>query len=99
MRLSELASVTQGIVTAGKGSGARAGNWLLSVVESGNIEADALKLISLRTIEVEQNTWTEKHLLRPCDVLVTGRSQSVKAALVPPEVSRTVAASTLLVVR
>jgi len=99
MQLREVASVTQGMATAGKGAGARPGNWSLSVVESGDIEADAVKLNGLRTIEVEHNTWTEKHLLRPYDVLVTARSQAAKVALVPPEATRTVAASTLLVVR
>ncbi len=47
----------------------------------------------------ERNVRTERHLLRPYDVLITARSQAVKAALVPPEVSRTVAGPTLLVLR
>ena len=42
---------------------------------------------------------SERHLLRPFDVLVTARAGSVQAALVPPQVSRTVAGVTLLVVR
>ena len=41
----------------------------------------------------------KKHLLRPHDVLVTGRSRAIKVALVPPAVSRTVASVTLLVIR
>ena len=41
----------------------------------------------------------ERHLLRPFDLLVTARTGSVQVALVPPEVSRTVAGITLLVVR
>ncbi len=52
-----------------------------------------------RTIAVAQTAWTEKRLLRPFDLLVTSRSQSVKLALVPPDVTRTVAAATLLVIR
>lgn len=99
MLLRELASITQGMTTTGKGAGARPGEWSLNVVESGDIEADALHLDGLRAIDVERNTRTEKHLLRPYDVLVTARSQSAKVALVPPRVSRTVAASTILVVR
>jgi restriction endonuclease S subunit len=99
MLLRELASINQGMATAGKGAGARLGNWSLSVVESKDIEYDAVNLDTLRTIDVEQNSWTEKHLLRPYDVLVTARSQTAKIALVPPEVTRTVAASTVLVVR
>ena len=46
-----------------------------------------------------QGVRTERHLLRPLDVLVTARSGSVQVALVPPAVSRTVAGVTLLVVR
>jgi len=99
MLLRELAFITQGLATTGKGAGARPGEWCLKVVESGDIEADAFRLDGLRTIDVEQNARTEKHLLAPYDVLVTARSQAVKMALVPPKVSRTVAASTLLVVR
>ena len=48
---------------------------------------------------VKRDIWSERHLLRPFDILVTARSQSVKVALIPPAVSRTVASSTLLVVR
>lgn len=99
MRLQELASISQGMVTTGKGAGARPGEWSLKVVESGDIEGDALRMDALRTVEVEQNARTEKHLLKPYDLLVTARSQAVKVALVPPVVSRTVAAATLLVVR
>ena len=99
MLLRQLASVTQGIATSGKGAGARQGEWSLHLVESGDIDADGVRLEGLRTINVERNTRTEKHLLRPFDVLVTARSQSVKVALVPPQVTRTVAGSTLLLVR
>src|SRR5579862_9388720 len=87
------------MATSGKGAGARPGEWTLYVVESGDIDADTIRLEALRSIQVEQNVRTEKHLLRPYDVLVTARSQSVKVALVPARVSRTVAASTLLLVR
>lgn len=97
--LRDLANISQGIATSGKGAGARPGDWRLFVVESGDIEDDGLRTSALRTIDIPQNVRTEKHLLRPYDVLVTARSQSVKVALVPPAVTRTVAASTLLVVR
>ena len=99
MLLRQLATVTQGIATSGKGAGARQGEWSLHLVESGDIAADGVRLEGLRTIDVERNARTEKHLLRPFDILVTARSQSVKVALVPPQVTRTVAGSTLLVVR
>ena len=42
---------------------------------------------------------TERHLLRPYDVLVTARGDCVQAALVPRDVERMVASVTLLVVR
>ena len=45
-----------------------------------------------------QNLHTERHLFRPFDVLVTARSGRIQAALAPPDVSRTVAGITLLVV-
>src|SRR5690349_9204635 len=96
MLLGDVASIGQGMATSGKGSGARYGNWSLNVIESGDIEADTVRMEGLRAVEVEQNAWTEKHLLRPYDVLVTARSQSVKVGLVPPQLTRTVAASTLL---
>lgn len=99
MLLSELASISQGMTTTGRGAGTRPGGWTLTIVESADVEADAVKLTGLRTINVEQNTWTEKHLLRPYDVVVTARAQTVKVALIPPKATRTVAASTLLVVR
>ena len=53
----------------------------------------------LREIGVAQGVRTERHLLRPFDVLVTARSGSVQVALVPPGVSRSVAGITLLVTR
>ena len=58
-----------------------------------------LDLDGLREIGFIQHVRTERHLLRPFDVLVTARSGSVQVALVPPDVSRTVAGITLLVVR
>ncbi len=99
MQIGTVATVTQGLVTAGRGAGALPGDWRLRLVESGDIVDGRLDLEEGRYIEVEQRERTERHLLRPFDILVTARSQTVKAALVPPEVTRTVAGSTLLVVR
>lgn len=99
MIAGELATITQGMSTTKRAAGARPGNWKLDVVESADIEDDQLDLEGLRIIEIERNVRTEKHLLRPYDLLITARSQSVKVALVPPAVARTVAASTLVVVR
>ena len=73
---------------------------MLRLVESGDIAEDGwLELGALREVGVVQGVRTERHLLRPYDVLVTARSGSIHVALVPPEVSRTVAGVTLLVVR
>ena len=69
------------------------------MVESSDIADDHLRTGCLRAISIERNARTEKHLLRPYDLLITARSRAVKVALVPPATSRTVAASTLLVVR
>ena len=84
---------------AGRGAGARSGDWELYVVESANIDDDRLALEELRTIEARRDIRTEAHLLRPYDLLVTARSRAVRVALVPPDITRTVAAATLLVVR
>ena len=53
----------------------------------------------LREIGLVRRVRTERHLLRPYDVLVTARAGSVQVVLVPPDVSRTVAGITMLVVR
>lgn len=97
--LYELASVTQGLSASGPGAGSRAGDWTVRVVDSADIQDDRLSLEDLRAIAIQQNVKTEKHLLRPYDVLVTARSTTIKAALVPPSITRTVAGATLLVVR
>lgn len=100
MHLSELASVYQGIALAGRGAGARRGDWRLRVVESRDLPDDGwLETGGLRELGFVRNTRTERYLLRPFDVMVTGRAGSVRVALVPPAVSRTVAGTTLLVAR
>lgn len=97
--LGEIASVTAGLVTSGAGAGARAGDWVVREVSLSNIQGDRILIDDLSTIGIEFRAATEKHLLRPFDVLVTARSTTVKAALVPPSLSRAVANSTLAVVR
>ena len=97
--LAQLASVSQGLVTSGHGAGAREGEWAVREVSLGSIEDDRVNPDSLDTLRIELNPRTERHLLRPYDVLVTARSTRVKAALVPPSLSRAVANSTLAVVR
>lgn len=97
--LTALADVRQGMARAGRGAGAHTGDWRLSVVESADVVHDRLCLKGLREIGLKRGVRTEAHLLEPFDILVTARSPAVKVALVPPGVSRTVAAATLLVVR
>ena len=96
----EIANVFQGLARSGRGAGVRIGDWRVRLVESGDVPDDGiLSLDGLRQIELVRSPRTERHLLRPFDVLVTARSGSVQVALVPPDVSRTVAGITLLVVR
>ena len=98
--ISRLAVVNQGLARAGRGAGARSGEWMLRIVESGDVRDDGwLDLHGLREIGVVHGRRTERHLLQPYDVLVTARAGSVQVALVPPDVSRTVAGITMIVVR
>ncbi|MYB45867.1 MAG: hypothetical protein F4X74_13130 [Acidimicrobiia bacterium] len=98
--MRSLASVYQGIALAGRGAGARRGDWELRVVDSGDLPDDGwLETDGLRLVGFVRNSRTERYLLRPFDVLVTSRAGSVRVALVPPGVSRTVASATLLVAR
>ena len=100
MYLVNAAEIYQGLARAGRGVGARSGEWMLRLVESGDVSEDGwLNLEGLREVGVLQSVRTERHLLRPYDVLVTARSGSIHSVLVPPEVSRIVAGVTLLVVR
>lgn len=99
-KISNAASVSVGLARSGHGAGARTGDWKLRMVDSADIADDGwLELDSPRTISVVQNPYTESHLLRPFDVLVTVRTRKARIALVPPGVSRTVAGVTQLVVR
>ena len=98
--IDDVATVQQGLSTFGRGAGARPGSWMLNVVESRDIGDQCwLDLRDLREVGVAQSPRIERHLLRPYDVLVTARAAAVQSALVPPEVSRTVAGSTVLVIR
>ena len=98
--ISRLADVYQGLARAGRGAGARSGEWVLRIVESGDVRDDGwLDLHGLREIGVVRGLRTERHLLCPYDVLVTARAGWVQVVLVPPDVSRTVAGITMLVVR
>ena len=100
MQVSELASVYQGIVRAGRGAGARRGDWELGIVDSRDLRDDGwLETNDLRREGFVRSVRIERYLLRPFDVLVTARAGWVRAALVPPSISRTVAGATLLIVR
>ena len=100
MTLADFADVFQGLARAGRGAGARRGSWTLRFVQSNDLIDDGwLHLDGLQEVGVVQGVRTERHLLRPYDVLVTARSGTIHVALVPPDVSRTVAGITLLVVR
>ena len=100
INVADIADVYQGLARSGRGAGVRPGDWTQRIVESGDIRDDGwLDLDGLREVSLVQNARTERHLLRPYDVVVTARAGSVQAALVPPQVSRTVANVTLLVVR
>ena len=100
MLLMDVADVSQGLALAGRGAGAREGNWMLRIAEGGDIGGEGwLEIEDLNEVGVVQSLRTERHLLRPFDVLVTARTGRTKVALVPPYVSRTVAGVTLLVAR
>lgn len=99
--IAELANIHQGLSRAGHGAGARRGPWMLRIVESSDVRDDGwLDMDSLNEVGLVHSVHTEeRHLLRPFDLLVTARTGFVQIALVPPDVSRTVAGVTLLVVR
>ena len=100
LQISDIANVTQGLSTFGRGAGVRPGEWKLRMVENSDVgDSCWVGLDGLKEIQVELNQRTERHLLRPYDVLVTARGDCVRAALVPRDVKRMVASVTLLVVR
>ena len=100
LQISNIAHVTQGLSTFGRGAGVRPGEWKLRMVENSDVgDSCWVGLDGLKEIQVELNQRTERHLLRPYDVLVTARGDCVGAALVPWDVERMVASVTLLVVR
>jgi restriction endonuclease S subunit len=99
VRLQEVASVRQGLGMSGRAAGSRSGSWLVKVVSIGAIQDDWLSFEQVQSIALERSSRTERHLLEPDDVLVTARSTVFKVALVPPSATRTLADSSLLVVR
>ena len=99
-RLRDIASASQGLPLAGRGAGARRGDWTVRIAESGDVQDDGwLDLNGLREIDLVHGRRTERHLLKPFDIVVTARSGSVQLAMAPPSVFETVAGVTLLVIR
>ncbi|MGI8549846.1 MAG: hypothetical protein ACR2PL_03455 [Dehalococcoidia bacterium] len=98
-RLGDITGITQGMSMSGRGAGAREGDWCVRAVSVGDIQDDCLLVEHAEQIQIERNLKTEKHLLRPGDLLVTARSSLFKAALVPPVIERTVADASLNVIR
>ncbi len=98
--INEIAYVFQGLARSGRGAGIRHGEWAVRLVESSDIHEDGwLNIRNLREIDLVRSRRTERHLLRPFDILITARAGSVQLALVPPQVSLTVAGVTLLVIQ
>ena len=69
------------------------------MAHAGDVTGGWLDLDGLREVDIQRNPRTERHLLRPFDVLVAARGEAGRASLVPAHVSRTVAGVTLMVVR
>jgi hypothetical protein len=96
--IGEIAEVRQGPSRSGRSLAAKAGELAVDLVNGNSIRDDRLTG-PLDRVTIPRHEATEKHLLRPFDVLVTGKSTSVKAALVPESIGLAIANSTLLVVR
>ncbi len=95
--LGEIADVRTGPSRSGRSAAGRPGDRLVALISGGDIGDDRLSC-PLPRVSIPQNEMTEKHLLRAYDVIVTGKSTSVKAAYIPPELGPAIANSTLVVV-
>lgn len=95
----EIAEVRQGMSRSGRSAGARPGEVTVRLVSGNNLEDDRIVVEGLEEIQIDVNRLTEKHLLRPGDVVVTGKSTAVKAAYVLEDIGKAVANSTMIVVR
>ena len=89
----------QGLSRTGRSAGARPGDVRVKVVSGNNLQDDRIVDKGLDDVLIELNPQTEKHLLRPYDVVVTGKSTALKAAYVPSILGRAIANSTMVVVR
>lgn len=95
--LSEIADVRTGPSRSGRSAAGRPGDLAVALISGSDIEHDRLSC-PLPRVLIPRNELTAKHLLSPYDVVVTGKSTSVKAAYVPPELGPAIANSTLVVV-
>lgn len=95
--LSALADVRTGPSRSGRSAAARPGDLAVALISGSDIEHDRLSF-PLPIVSIPKNELTEKHLLSAYDVVVTGKSTSVKAAYVPPDIGLSIANSTLVVV-
>lgn len=96
--LSNLATIRQGLSRSGRSIGARSGATQVQLVSGSDIRDERIVVRGLPSVSIDLNGQTEKHLLKPYDVIVTGKSTAVKTAFVPSNIGRAVANSTLLVV-
>jgi hypothetical protein len=100
VRTGEIAeTVQQGLSRSGRSAGARAGEFKVSLISGNNLIDDRIVIDGLEKIFIEHDWLTEKHILNPGDVVVTGKSTAVKAAVVPDNIGPAVANSTMLVLR
>jgi hypothetical protein len=95
--LSEIADVRTGPSRSGRSAAGRPGDLTVALISGSDIGDDRL-LCPLPIVSIPRNELTEKHLLSSYDVVVTGKSTSVKAAYVPPDIGPSIANSTLVVV-
>ena len=98
LRIGDIATVRQGLSRSGRSMGARPGVARVLLVSGTNIQDDQIVEAGLETILIHESEFTAKHLLRPYDVVVTGKSTAVKAAYVSPTIGGAIANSTLIVV-
>jgi hypothetical protein len=95
--LSQIADVRTGPSRSGRSAAGRPGDLRVGLISGTDIGDDRLST-PLPVVSIPRNELTEKHLLYPYDVVVTGKSTTVKAAYVPPELGPSIANSTLVVV-
>jgi hypothetical protein len=95
--LGQIAEIRTGPSRSGRSAAGRPGDLTVALISGSDIGDDRLAA-PLPEAVIPRNELTEKHLLSPYDVVVTGKSTSVKAAYVPPELTPSIANSTLVVV-